>query len=221
MRKSTVIFSGIGAFLTISFLIIINHITTPDNQWSMYPSFVIVFWPIIVYYIAMKKYKGLSLVSALILILFLVIINYETSPVHPWFLYASYPILWWPILMYAGKWRKKLSFAIVSSGSLIAYYVVLNVILTPGYPWFIYTTFTFLWWPIIHYFVLTKKLMTFSVMSSLLTSVFFIIVNQVSTPHVIWAIYPVFVVLWWPLVVYCFSYLRHKNNDKTYKQTSR
>ncbi len=221
MRKSTIIFSCIGAFLTISFLITINTIINPDNQWSMYPSFVIIFWPIIIYHFAMKKYKALSLVSAVMLVFFLGIINYVTSPVHPWFLYPAYPILWCPILMYAGRWRKKISFAIVSSGSLIAYSVVLNVILSPGYPWFIYTTFVLLWWPIIQYFVTTKKFMAFSIVGSILVSVFFIIVNWISTPHVIWAIYPIFVVLWWPLVVYCFGYLRRKNNDEAYKHMTR
>lgn len=211
MKKEKIVFSFIGATIIIAFLVAVNYIINPDNKWSVYPSLVVVFWPIMIYHFATKRYKALALVSSLTLVAFLGIINYVSSVSHPWFLYAAYPILWWPILMYSGKWCKKLSFAILSSLSLIAYYIVLNIVLAPGHPWAIYTTFVFIWWPFIHYYIVTKNHMSSSIIGAAVTSIFFIAVNYVSTPDIIWAIYPIFLVLWWPLVIYCFSYMNSKS----------
>ncbi|WP_105615402.1 hypothetical protein [Vallitalea okinawensis] len=218
MNKSKVVFSIVGALLISGFLISINKIVNPSDHWSIYPSFVVIFWPIIVYHYATKKYNALSLVSALSLVTFLVIINYVTSSAHLWFLYATYPILLWPIIMYAGKWRNKISFTILSSASIIAYYIVLNVYLSPGYPWSIFTTFIFLWWPLIRYCVIKKRYMLFSLVGTFLISVFFILVNWISTPSTIWAIYPIFAAMWWPLVTYCFGYMKHKDDHITKKK---
>ena len=44
-----------------------------------------------------------------------------------------------------------------------------------------------------------KKYKLFSVVASLYTIAFFLVVNLVSSPKAIWFIYPAFAVLWWPM----------------------
>lgn len=214
MNKSKIIFSLFGSILVIIFLVTINQLVTPSNPWSIYPSIAFVFWPVLIYHFATKKYKMLSVVCALLLMFFMIVINYLTSWHHPWYLYVIYPILWWPILMFAGKWKKKMSFACLSSLSLIAYYVVLNVLVSPIFPWSIFTTFVFLWWPIIHYGVQYKRYMSLAVIGTFWMTSFFSVVNYVTTPGVVWAVYPIFVSLWWPISVFCFDYLKDKLEAK-------
>lgn len=208
MTKIKVAFSFVAALMIIIFLGTINYLTTPNDYWSFYPICAILYWPVTVYYISKKRYKMFSIVGAFISIALLAINNYINYPEHPWFLYATMPILWWPITQCVGKWRETFSFSLVSSSCLIAYYILLNYYISPAYPWSIYTTFTFLWWPIIMYFGRKKKMFALSIIGTMLFSIFFIIVNIISSPQVIWAIYPIFAVLWWPLVTYFFFYLK-------------
>ena len=91
---------------------------------------------------------------------------------------------------------------------IILYYVLLNLLLSPGYPWSIYPIFVVLWWPLSLYHVRKRTYFKFSLYASLLLIVFFITVNAVSSPTVIWAVYPIFCVLWWPLSMYYFYYRR-------------
>ncbi len=205
MGKRTVAFSIAGASMTLLFLIITNHLTSPYYAWSIYPIFAIVYWPICTYCISKKQYKLLSIIGALITIVFFATINYTTSPIHPWFLYTALPILWWPIIQYSGKWAKTFSFSVISSCIFIVYYIFLNYLISPSYPWSIYTTFTFIWWPIAVYFVKNRKPFILAIISTLLISTFFILVNLISSPSNIWAVYPIFMILWWPLVIYYFK----------------
>jgi hypothetical protein len=38
----------------------------------------------------------------------------------------------------------------------------------------------------------------------------FIAVNFFTTPNRIWAVYPIFALIWWPLSIYYFVYLKQK-----------
>jgi len=49
----------------------------------------------------------------------------------------------------------------------------------------------------------------FSLWGSGLIIAFFIFINIYYTPHIIWAIYPIFAILWWPLAMY-FVWSRKK-----------
>lgn len=143
-----------------------------------------------------------SIASSLLIIAFFITTNYLNSPFHPWFLYASFPVLWWPISLLSGEKAKTVGFAIISCIIIILYYSVLNFILCPQYPWVIYLIYAIIWWPISLYFALEKNFLGLSVVSSSITIIFFIIVNFISTPNIIWATYPIFAILWWPLGVY-------------------
>ena len=46
----------------------------------------------------------------------------------------------------------------------------------------------------------------FSLCGALLSSALFIAVNIITTPHNIWAVYPIFAFIWWPLATYYFIF---------------
>jgi len=78
--------------------------------------------------------------------------------------------------------------------------------LSPQYPWAIYPAFAVMWWPISLFFAKKRNYFGLSVAGGAIIIIFSIIVNIVSTPTIIWAVYPIFLVLWWPLSMYYYSY---------------
>lgn len=208
MKKIDISFAATGSGMTILFLIIVNYLTSPQYPWFIYPAFGLLLWPIGIYCIKIGNQKLLSILVSAIIIAFLIVENFIDSPKHPWSLYATFPILWWPILVLLGKSAKTMIVAWIGSISIILYYSVLNVTLSPGYPWVIFPAFVVLWWPLSIYHARKKTFFEFSIHATLLIMTFFISVNIISSPHTIWAVYPIFCVLWWPLSMYYFVYKR-------------
>lgn len=208
--KKYVGFSIAGSIMTILFLITVNMLTTPQKLWFIYPCLLLLFWPASVYFASKRQYTQYAVFGSTVLLLFFIAENLLNSPGHLWFLYVIYPILWWPISAVLGRKMGLLSVAIAGAVITILYYGFLNMILSPGYPWFIYPAFAVLWWPLSIYHGKRKIFFRFSVDASLLISIFFITVNVVSTPGVIWAVYPVFAILWWPLSMYFYVYRKSK-----------
>jgi hypothetical protein len=198
--------AGVAAVFTamgIAGLALLNLLFSPGYLWFYYAAFVTVWWPLSAYFIPRRNLIGYALVGSFITIIFLAAVNLLNSPGHLWFLYAGYPFLWWPIALRLGRKTGTLSFSLVCSAITIAYYVALNVLLSPGYPWSICVVYAVLWWPLSLRFAKTKHLLRYSIAAALLTIVFFAALNLVSSPGALWAIYPVFAVLWWPLSVFC------------------
>lgn len=209
MRNYDIGFVVAGSIMTIVFLILVNMIAGPDYPWVIYPAFAIVLWMAGYYFIRKRKHKQISLFYSLIIILFIIITNYLNTPEYPWFLYAIYPILLWPFLVCLGEKAKTMAAALFGSISVIIYYFILNMIFSPQYLWVIYPAFVVLWWPLSLYHAKNKTYFQFSIHASLFISLFFICVNVISSPNTIWAVYPIFCVLWWPLSMYYFV---HKRN---------
>ncbi len=210
MLRHDVRFAWAGSIMSIIFFIIVNYLTSRDTLWFIYPSFILLLWPVSLQSIRKGEYKIHSIFCSIWIISFLLLINYLYSPNHPWFLYAFYPVIWWPILMLLEQKRKTVTIAVLGSIITIIYYSVLNATLSPEYPWAIYPSFAVLWWPIVLYFARTRQFFQLSLYASLLTIIFFIIVNVVSSPNTIWAVYPIFLILWWPLSMYYFKFKRKK-----------
>ncbi|MEF7496202.1 hypothetical protein V4V34_16755 [Lysinibacillus sphaericus] len=206
--KNFINFSLAGSIMTMIFLGIVNFTTSPQTMWFIYPCLLLLLWPITIICMYKKMYKQYSIICSTMIIVFLIIENYIYTPDHPWFIYAIYPIVWWPILMYLDEKAKTLKIALIGCASTIIYYALVNIILSPQYPWAIYPAFLVIWWPLALYHAQRKTFVAFSVTATLLISIFFIIVNIVSSPGVIWAIYPIFVTLWWPLSMYFYVYKR-------------
>ncbi|MBC1778589.1 permease prefix domain 1-containing protein [Listeria booriae] len=60
---------------------------------------------------------------------------------------------------------------------------------------------------------LAKVNLGFSIWGSALLIILFIVVNLMYSPDVLWCIFPIFAVLWWPLSMFYFWY-RRKAEDK-------
>lgn len=208
--KYEVGFSYVTSILSILFLMITNYLTSPSYLWFIYPAFFLALWPIGLHSKRKEKYKQYSFISSFLIISFFIAINYFDSPGHPWFLYASFPVIWWPILVSLEERGKTMTVAFIGCISTILYYSVLNALVSPQYPWAIYPSFLVLWWPLAVHYANKNKHFEFSLSGSSLVILFFIIVNIVSTPNTIWAVYPIFVVLWWPLSIYYFLHKRRQ-----------
>ncbi|RDW21237.1 hypothetical protein [Oceanobacillus chungangensis] len=209
MKKYGVGFAVIGSFMTIAFLIIVNLLTSSEHIWFIYPSVGLLLWPVGLYCMKNKFYKLFAVLCSMLIIIFLIIENYQDTPGYPWALYAVFPVLCWPILMLLGKRAGNIIVSLVGSSIIIIYYLMLNIFLEPGYPWVIFPAFVVLWWPLTIFHVTNKSYFKYSIHASIFVSAFFILVNAISTPHTIWAIYPIFAVLWWPLSMYYFVYKRN------------
>ncbi len=211
--KYSVGFAVAGSVMTILFLGIVNMLTSPNHLWFIYPCLFLIFWPASVYFHYKKQYVQYAMFGSAVLIVFFIVENLLHSPSHLWSFYVIYPILWWPISAILGNRMGTLSVAVIGAIATILYYGLLNIIMSPVHPWFIYPSFAVLWWPLsIYHYHREKKdgrrknAFYFSVHATILISVFFITVNLVSSPHTIWAIYPIFGVLWWPLSMYFYVY---------------
>jgi len=199
-------FLAAGSVMTIVFIIIANFLTTPSYPWFIYPAIALLFSTVSLILGKRGEYFKLSLYDSTFLLIFFIVVNYMHTPDYPWFLFVLGPIVLWPILMFLGHKAKSLNTALIGSLGIIFYYSILNMLLFPQYIWVIYIAFPVLWWPLAVYHVKNKTYFNFSVHASLFISLFFIIVNMINSPQTIWAVYPIFIVLWWPLSMYYFYY---------------
>lgn len=206
MKKYDIGFVATGSVMTIVFLILVNYFTSVQYPWFIYPAFILVLFPLGLYCVYAKKYTLFSMVGSFLLLLFLITENYIDMPSYPWFFYTLAPIVMWPALMLLGKRAKSMTAALIGSFSFILYYIILNIFLAPQTPWFIFPAFVILWWPLSLYHIKRKSYFGFSISASLFISLFFISINAIFSPQEIWAVYPIFTVLWWPLSMYYFNY---------------
>ncbi|MDQ0207262.1 hypothetical protein [Alkalicoccobacillus murimartini] len=206
MKKEDVPFSIIASLFTILFLFFINWMTTPEQLWAIYPALFLLFWPLNALFKFPNGHKWYSLCASILLICILLAINLVETPGYLWILYAWLPILYWPLVVFAGRLAAMPTFSVLASIFFLLYYVGLNIYFEPGFPWFIFPAFVILWWPMSVTFA--KRPMLYSVFGALLVTLFFWNVNTLITPDVIWAVYPIFTVLWWPLTIYYFVYRR-------------
>lgn len=199
-------FAIAGSIMTIIFLAIINFLTSSHYPWFLFPSIVIIWWPLSVCLARRNTMKSYSTLSALLMISFLAITNYINTPTYPWVLYTIVPIILWPLCIFLGKKAISPSIALFGSALSILYYCLLNIYLSPSFPWAIFPAYVLLWWPLSAIQFKYNRIMLFSVLGTILTCAFFTTLNIITTSNNIWAIYPIFAILWWPLSIYFFHY---------------
>lgn len=221
MSKRHFGFATVGSLISICFLFVINHLITPGYYWFLYPSFFLILWPLSLFFIMKKKYKLYAYFCSVMLIFYMVIENVLNSPEHPWVFYTAYPLIWWPITASIGKKAKTLKYAWIVTTITIFYYATLNLVLSPIHPWVIYPTYLILWWPITIHYVKKKNYFGLSVVGSIISILFFSLVNVTTSPNTLWAIYPIFVILWWPLTMYYFSFLKRKQESEKRKKATK
>jgi len=197
-----------GSAVLIVTLAAINYIFTPSIIWFYKPAFAVIWWPLSVLLARPRTIKAYSIIGAAIIVAFLTINNVLESPFIFWAPLTWYPAVMWPICVFLGRRLGRVGVAACGSLVGIAYYTAINVLLFPGFPWAIFTTFALMWWPLAVLYAKNKRHMAFASAGAALGAAFFIAVNFVTTPGVIWFAYPVFALSWWPLSVYYFVYRR-------------
>jgi hypothetical protein len=200
-----------GCIVMIAFFMVTNYVTSPAVIWFYYPVFAIIWWPLSVLLTGPRTVKVYSVLGALLILTFLAAVNIINSPFCPWALFAVFPVLMWPVSVLLGKRTVNKWAALLLSAVGIAYYVVLNMTVFPGFPWAIFPIYAILWWPVSSVLAKRGHLMLFSVCGTLLSTALFITLNYITTPWNIWAVYPIFALLWWPLATYYFIYRRRKS----------
>ncbi|EUJ33195.1 hypothetical protein MFLO_04650 [Listeria floridensis FSL S10-1187] len=203
MDKSTRSFLFFSCALTIAFLIALNFLVFPGQNWSLYSSLLLLL-PLVYFLIdGSRHYKTYSVIGSLVVFAVLSAANLIESPDYLWVLFAIPALAAWPLVIIMGKKAAKFSYAFSGAVLLILCYVVLNLIFEPRFPFSIFTTFTIMWWPLS--VALAKFSRAFSLVGTAWMTLFFIIVNIITTP-VIWWIYPVFALLFWPLSMFLARY---------------
>lgn len=201
-------FSVIGSIAVIVFAMITNYINSPSYIWFFYPAFAVIWWPLSIFLARPKTIKIYSIFGSLLILAFLTADNLVHSPFCPWTLFAVYPVLLWPALVLLGRRALKLPMAIGLCAGGIAYYAILNLLVFTGFPWVIFPTYLLLWWPLSIALAKRGYALPFSLCGTLLSMAFFITLNLITTPQCIWAVYPIFALIWWPLSTYYFVYKR-------------
>ncbi|MFD0670315.1 hypothetical protein [Cohnella sp. GCM10027633] len=203
MKNQQFAFAFAGSVMTILFLFIVNQLTSPDDIWFFHPTLLILQWPLAIYFAARGMVKQFAAVDSLLIVGCLYVDNMLYTPDHLWFLYAAFAIVWWPILLYAGRFAKTLAMAIIGSASVIVSYTFLNVFVSPEFPWAIFPAYAVLWWPLAIYCGRRGRWFLFSILGATLSALLFVTVNAITTEE-IWAIYPIFAIVWWPLSMYYY-----------------
>lgn len=213
-RRYAIGFSIVGSMVIIAFLLITNYLTSWSSPWFIYPSFAVIWWPLSVSLMRPHTAKAYSLIGSLIILAFLAADNFINSPSYPWVPFAIFPVLLWPICVFLGKRAYEPLAALGLSAIGIVYYIVLNMLIYTGFPWAIFPAYVLLWWPLSVGLAKRGHAMSFSICGTLLSAAFFIITNVITTPHTVWAAYPIFALAWWPLATYYFVYKRHRSSTK-------
>ncbi len=187
----------------ILYYLAVNLFLTPAYIWAIYPIFLTIWWPLGLYFRTKQKPKQASVVGSLLIIIFFITSNLLNSP-YPWALYACFPVIWWPIAIFAGKRLGTLHIAVIGSICTVLWYGALNILLAPGSPWVMFVAFAVLWWPLSVFFYGRGCTQIYAVIMSALSIAFFAAVNLVYSPGALWAYYPAFAILWWPMTM-CFA----------------
>ena len=200
-HRSPAGFALIGSVMTAVFLVIVNLQNTPGHPWFLYAVYPLLLWPAVVYFTRRGKHKGLSIAGSILTIAYLIAVNILTSPGHLWYFYACYPLLWWPVAVHLGRKAGTIAFAWIACIATIGYYAAANLLLSPGFPWAICPAFVVLWWPLSMAFARKRAWIGYSIAMSLLTILFLFALNIASSQGYLWAAYPAYAILWWPLTM--------------------
>lgn len=199
-----------GILFIFCFSLLTNLLTTPSQLWFYYPVFAGIWWPLSIFLARPRTAKIYSVSGAIIILAFLAADNAIHVPSCPWVLFTVYPVLLWPVCVFLGKKAQKLPIVSILSLAGIAYYCALNIWIFPGFPWAVFPAYLLLWGPLSVALGGRRCSLPFSLCGSALSAALFITLNLITTPHHIWAVYPIFALVWWPLSSYYFVYKPQK-----------
>ena len=189
----------LGALIT-AYCLAVNLLLTPQTFWAIHPIFAALWWPLGLYFTGKGEYKKFSVAGALLTIAYLIGCNLLSTS-YPWALYACFPVLGWPLAMLLGKRLGASMFSVFGSTITLAWYGALNVFLEPGSPWIIFILFPLLWWMLSVFFYGQRQPHIYALVMSIFSIAFFAAVNLIYSPGAVWALYPAFALLWWPMTL--------------------
>jgi hypothetical protein len=190
--------------LVTAYCLAINLLLTPGYFWAHHAIFAMLWWPLGLYFSGRSAFKKFSVAGALLIIAYLIVCNLLSTP-YPWALYACFPVVGWPLAMFLGKRIGAFRFSLLGSIITLVWYGALNLLLEPGSPWIIFIAFALLWWPLSVFFHGRRKPHIYAVVMSVLSIAFLLVINSIYSPGAIWAVYPAFALLWWPITL-LFAY---------------
>ena len=170
---------------------------------SLLPLFMAVGAAWALYALGISKHRdqpGFAAVNAVLLAAYLVLAHRVLTPdAHAWYWYAFFPLAWWVFALAAkGRALSPRGLAL-SMATMLAYYGALNLLLSPAVPWVLFLTLPAVGAVIGSACGKARAYLPLSVWMTLAGIAYFAAINLVFTPHALWAVYPAFVLLWWPL----------------------
>jgi hypothetical protein len=106
-------FSIWGGILITALFIFINFYYTPQNIWCVYPIFGVIWWPMSIFFHWLHKRTGrgmgfpYSVASFALITVLLLFINLYYTPGIIWFVYPTFGVIWWPMVMFFLRLRQK------------------------------------------------------------------------------------------------------------------
>lgn len=204
-RRTIKVYSLMASLMTIAYLVVLNLVYSPGTLWCLYSVFPLVMWPAIMYMERQAASLPVAIAGSLTGIVYYLMLNIFMSPGHPWILYLALPLVWWPVAIMFRKIAANAGFLLAGMTVFIIYYGLLNIFISPGHPWSLYLIYPYAWAVIGMYYGRRKKAFALSIAATVITAAFVTVINFIYTPNTIWAIFPVFAIVWWPLSLYFFS----------------
>ena len=157
----------------------------------------------IIYAAGISKYRdsaGFAAINAILLAGYCVLLHRLLTPgAHAWYWYAFFPLVWWVYGTALGK--KAFRPRPMAAGALLmlVYYGALNRFLSPAVPWVLFLAGPIAAAVISSVLCPKKAYVQYAVWMAAALILWFTAINLLFTPHTVWAVYPAFAILWWPL----------------------
>lgn len=204
-RKKTIkIYSLIMSLLSIGYFVVLNLTTVPETLWFLYLVYPLLLWPAVMYAGRHAARLPFALICSIVGIASYLTMNLLISPGHPWILYLLLPFVWWPVTIAFKKIAGNILYLFISVTIFMAYYGILNIFVSPGHAWSLYLLYPYAWVAIGVYFGRRKMALGLAIAATVITGLFCSVLNILLTPRTIWAVFPIFAILWWPISVYFF-----------------
>ena len=169
----------------------------------------------VIYALGISKYRdsaGFAAINAILLAGYCVLLHRLLTPgAHAWYWYTFFPLAWWVYESALGKKAFRPRPMALGALAMLVYYAALNRFLSPAVPWIVFLAGPAAVALLASVFAGTGKRLAFSVWASGALIAYVWGINLLFTPHTIWAVYPTFALLWWPLSMWL--YVRGKEEN--------
>ena len=211
-KARSIPFAILSAIIITLYYVLINTFVEPRHPFWIYIAYALVWWPLGLAFRGKVGSKIVAIISLAANIAFVMTFSHIIRPEYNWSMYALGPAVLFSVMIFFGEKSKTLAFAILAYISLLAYYGYINMFIESRHPFIIYIAFALTWWPISLSYVRHKNMLRYSLVSFLLIAAFFTATNLVTSPQVLWAVYPIGAAAFWPLSILVFGKKHRKAN---------